>query len=548
MPRFAVVLASFPGTSSPLTPAELYAELTTKEPATSRALSFYRDTLGLTSVSLIKCHLRCCSDNILLVVTMTQQQSLSSTKTEAEEKTTKETTVTTEELFTLCMADTGLLPDECFASVEVSLCTSQNKDCPVLTLTRDPIGRKSLMYAMPSQATLIVTSGPAGDSTLTWTEAHPRFKTTVTANAGSFAVSQAPGEYPTLASWYGERQQPLPPLSAKTTEEEEKEEEKEDKETKMKRYVDQLIGALEASVKHEAVEPLLAQFPEERSIAVLFSGGLDSTVLAGVVDRCLPPDYTIELVNVAFTSAPTGGQNRTKDMYTAVDKVPDRIAGLRSLEDLRTASPGRRWVFVPVDVTEEEANAELQRVLALARPRDTYMDVTIGLPIWFAGRGIGSTGATSTARVLVVGQGADEQFAGYTRYRNAFKSGGLAAMQKELDTDMDRLWSRNLGRDDRILTDRGRFCALPFLSRSFVHFLNSVPLECICDLSLPQGVGDKLLLRMAARKLGLTNAAALAKKAIQFGSRVAKLFKQEGVTSKQARSCGAVKFEYKDDE
>jgi asparagine synthetase B (glutamine-hydrolysing) len=55
----------------------------------------------------------------------------------------------------------------------------------------------------------------------------------------------------------------------------------------------------------------------------------------------------------------------------------------------------------------------------------------------------------SRCRALLVGIGADEQMAGYSRHRTKFKSGGVEALVAELNKDTERLWDRNLGRDDR---------------------------------------------------------------------------------------------------
>jgi asparagine synthetase B (glutamine-hydrolysing) len=123
--------------------------------------------------------------------------------------------------------------------------------------------------------------------------------------------------------------------------------------------------------------------------------------------------------------------------------------------------------------------------------------------------------------VLLIGLGADEQLGGYGRHRTVFRRRGEAALAAELEMDVERLWRRNMGRDDRVTADAGRELLHPFLDEHVVAYLRALPLRFKCDLTAPPGTGDKLVLREAARWLGLRRAASLQKRAIQFGTRIA---------------------------
>ncbi|TMW61674.1 hypothetical protein Poli38472_010737 [Pythium oligandrum] len=129
---------------------------------------------------------------------------------------------------------------------------------------------------------------------------------------------------------------------------------------------------------------------------------------------------------------------------------------------------------------------------------------------------------TTRARVLLVGIGADEQLGGYGRHKTAYLQRGLDGLQAELARDMRRIWKRNLGRDDRCISAHGREARFPFLDEQVVRFLASLPLDNVCDFAQERGEGDKRVLRLAARLVGLTHCATLAKRAIQFGTRIAK--------------------------
>jgi len=128
----------------------------------------------------------------------------------------------------------------------------------------------------------------------------------------------------------------------------------------------------------------------------------------------------------------------------------------------------------------------------------------------------------STCKALLVGIGADEQMAGYGRHRSTFLHGGLQALELELDMDLSRLWKRNLGRDDRCISDHGREAWFPYLDEEVVSLLQQLTIGDIAHLHEPPGQGDKKILRLCAKSLGLVSCQELVKRAVQFGTRIAK--------------------------
>ncbi|XP_067928123.1 asparagine synthetase domain-containing protein 1-like isoform X2 [Watersipora subatra] len=247
-------------------------------------------------------------------------------------------------------------------------------------------------------------------------------------------------------------------------------------------------------------------------VAVMFSGGIDSVMLAHLAHQFVPKDQPIDLLNVAF-------QTGTSFNFD----VPDRKGGWQALSEL---SPNRKWNFIEINVTREELqSARAGRISSLIQPLDSVLDDSIGCALWFASRGVGCLNETpyiSTARVVLSGLGADEQLGGYSRHRSSFIGGGEAALLNEINLDLMRISSRNLGRDDRVVSDHGKEARFPFLDEEVVSFLNQLPVSKKMDLRLPRGVGEKLLLRACAMRCGLSMTAHFAKRAIQFGSRIAK--------------------------
>lgn len=132
------------------------------------------------------------------------------------------------------------------------------------------------------------------------------------------------------------------------------------------------------SLRHyllESLKPRLLTIPKPPSIghshnvrlAILFSGGLDCTVLARLSHDLLPPHQEIDLLNVAFEnprvikaaqagprlkkgaqSPPPDTTQTLNNKVSPYELCPDRETGRKAHQELQTVCPGRKWRFVAV--------------------------------------------------------------------------------------------------------------------------------------------------------------------------------------------------------
>lgn len=120
-----------------------------------------------------------------------------------------------------------------------------------------------------------------------------------------------------------------------------------------------------------------------RPIGILFSGGLDCSVLAALAHLILPPETPIELINVAFGNEP--------------QLAPDRIATFRAITELLRlpqdndyrGQQQREWRLVLIDVPDKISPVHSPHILNLLTPHNSVMDLDIGTALWHAARGRG---------------------------------------------------------------------------------------------------------------------------------------------------------------
>lgn len=292
-------------------------------------------------------------------------------------------------------------------------------------------------------------------------------------------------------------------------------------------------------------------------VAILFSGGIDCTLLARIAHGILPPEKCIDLLNVAFENpriirAASKAVRSEKEVQSAYETCPDRITGRRSYAELIRLCPTRQWRFVAINIPFQELATHRTTIVELLHPHDTEMDFSIGCALYFAARGHGILMSStdngpqsyvSPAQVLISGLGADELFGGYSRHAIAYQRCGNEGLVNELRVDFERISQRNLGRDDRIISHWGKEVRYPFLDEDVVSWTLRLPASRKCNFD--QAVEDdrgldgyKRLLRLAAWKLGLRQAAREKKRAIQFGARTAKMEAGRTKGTQKLKECG----------
>ena len=220
---------------------------------------------------------------------------------------------------------------------------------------------------------------------------------------------------------------------------------------------------------------------------ILFSGGVDSSLITALAARHVSD---ITLITVGFS-----GSNDVKWASTA--------AQLLGLEN--------NLVLKIIDIDDVEST--IPRVMDALETADP-MAISLGIPLYIAC----NEAKSRNINLLLTGQGADELFGGYHRYKEIIKK-STSALHEAIVADVSQLPRRDILRDNTVAEAAGIKLTAPFLDPGVVKLALSIPAASKVSEFGGELVG-KYILRRAAESVVPAEIAWRDKKAMQYGSGV----------------------------
>jgi asparagine synthase (glutamine-hydrolysing) len=240
-----------------------------------------------------------------------------------------------------------------------------------------------------------------------------------------------------------------------------------------------------------------------KEVAVAFSGGLDSSLIA-----CLAKNLGVDVHLIYVSLKNQSETEQAKEAAEALKLQPHVY--LYSEKDVEEVLPKVLWVIEKPDPIK----------------------TSIGIPIFWAAEKT----AEMELKILLTGQGADELFGGYKRYLNDYSRYGKKFVQKTIFNDVARMHEANFERDSKICSFHNTELRLPFVTYPLAKFALSMPLKL--KIESPKDQLRKIVLRKVAENIGLPpQIVRKPKKAIQYATGInkslKKLAKREGVSLKE---------------
>jgi len=229
-----------------------------------------------------------------------------------------------------------------------------------------------------------------------------------------------------------------------------------------------------------------------KEVAVAFSGGLDSSIIAFLAKNSRVGVHLI---------------------YVSLENQPETEQAKKAAEELK----------LPIHVylyKEEDVEEVLPKVLWMIEEPDP-LKASIGIPVYWAAEKT----AEMKFKVMLAGQGADELFGGYKRYISNYLQYDSEKVRETIFNDILKMHATNFERDFKICNFHNVELRLPFATYQIAKFATDLPVEF--KIELPDKGLRKLVLRRVAKNLGLPQfIVKKPKRAIQYTTGINKTLKK----------------------
>ncbi len=268
-------------------------------------------------------------------------------------------------------------------------------------------------------------------------------------------------------------------------------------------------------LKELVIDSIKNNIPEEK-FGILFSGGVDSTLIAQVC-KLLNSENSKGLGNSK------NFQNKNKANFICYTSAL-KEKGLSPAEDLiyaKKAAKKFKFKLKVKTINLDETEKYIKKILKILK-EPNVVKVGVALPFYIAYE----IAKKDKIKVMFSGLGSEELFAGYERHLKAKN------INKECFNGLLNMYERDISRDLAVAKALKITLRVPYLEKELIEYSLKIPAKY--KLTKDK---NKLILREVAARLGLKEFAWRKKRAAQYGSKfdraILKLAKRNGFKYKK---------------
>jgi len=257
------------------------------------------------------------------------------------------------------------------------------------------------------------------------------------------------------------------------------------------------LESLEMEMGAKRLHNLLLEATKKRvsdveRVAVAFSGGLDSSILAVLAKMC---GANVHLISVGLEDQP---EVRYAETTAEALELPIHLQTY-TMKDVEEVLPKVLWLMEEFDVVK----------------------VGVAVPFYWTAE----TASKLGHNILLAGQGSDELFGGYQRYLKKYAQSGVLGVQRAMYRDVASSYETNFQRDNQVCSFHKVELRLPFADHDVAHFSLGLPLSLKIDSTTDPL--RKRVLRRVAQSLGMPSFVVnKTKKAVQYTTGVDKALRR----------------------